>query len=338
VRWIYPILLVTAVAGAVAWARHGDRSVIRKPTLVFGDPGEHDGQLHMPREVGFAPGGAQVYILDRSQRVQVFDRSGAFQRLWLTPFCPQGNPRGLDVDAEGRVYVADTHNSELVIYGPDGKLLRKWGRRGKAPGEFICVTDVAVDSRGNIWSCEYGEYNDRLQKFDPQGKPLLSVGKSGTEPGQFSRPQGIVVDERDYVYVADAVNHRIQVLTPEGKVDRVISGVGTAEGKLRYPYDVALDSQGRVYTAEFGNNRVSVFTREGRFVTSFGGAGRGPGQFSHPWGVNVAPDGEIYVADTMNYRIQRFPALAAGPGAGGRGSGNRRAAAPPRAQTLLENH
>ncbi|MGV3724250.1 MAG: hypothetical protein ACO1SX_25425 [Actinomycetota bacterium] len=315
-RWIIPILVASAVAGAMAWARHDGHTSVLKPTLVFGDPGEHDGQFHMPREVGFAPGGAQIYVLDRSQRVQVLDRDGKFIRLWETPFCVQGNPRGLDVDPEGRVYVADTHNSQLVVYAPEGKLLRKWGKRGKRPGEFICVTDVAVNSHGDVWACEYGEYNDRVQKFSPEGKPLLAIGKSGTEPGQFSRPQGIAVDERDYVYVADAVNHRIQVLTPEGKVSHVIGGVGTAEGKLRYPYDVALDRQGRVYTAEFGNNRVSVFTREGRFITAFGAAGREPGQFNHPWGVKVAPDGEIYVADTMNYRVQRFPPLARVQGSG----------------------
>lgn len=322
-RWLYPFLLVTAIAGAVAWARHGGQSPIRQPALVFGDGGEHEGELHMPREVGFSPDGAHLYVLDRSQRVQVFDLQGRFLRLWKTPHCPQGNPRGLDVDPKGRLYVADTHNNQVLVYSPEGKLLRKWGRRGKAPGEFICVTDLALDSRGDVWACEYGEFNDRIQKFSPEGKPLLSVGTFGTAPGEFSRPQGIAVDKRDYVYVADAVNHRIQVFTPEGKLDRAIGGVGTAPGKLRYPYDVTLDEAGRVYTVEFGNNRVSVFTPEGEFITAFGAAGRAPGQFSHPWGVNVAPNGEIYVADTMNYRIQRFPALFRGQGRGARGQRTR---------------
>lgn len=300
------------MAGAVAWTRHGNRSPVSKPGFVFGHAGEHEGELHMPREVGFSPDGTRLYVLDRSQRVQVFDLQGRFRHLWTTPHCPQGNPRGLDVDPEGRLFIADTHNHQVLVYSPEGRLLRKWGRRGKGPGEFICVTDLAVDSRGNVWTCEYGEFNDRLQKFDGDGRPLLSVGTFGTAPGEFSRPQGIAVDRRDYVYVADAVNHRIQVFTPEGKLERIIGEVGTAPGKLRYPYDVSLDARGRVYAVEFGNSRVSVFSPDGKFLTAFGSAGRNPGQFSHPWGVNIAPNGEIYVADTMNYRIQRFPALAGG--------------------------
>ena len=308
-RWIYPILILSAAWGAFAWARHGAHPTVRPPHLVFGDPGEHEGQLHMPREVSFSPDGKELYLLDRSQRLQVFDRGGHFLRFWPTPFCKIGNPRGLDVDPAGRIYVADTHNSEVLVYTREGRLLRKWGHRGKGPGEFICVTDVAVDSKGNIWTCEYGEFNDRVQKFDPTGKPLLSFGKFGTAPGEFSRPQGITIDKRDYVYIADAVNHRIQVLNPEGKLDHIIGEVGTAPGKLRYPYDISLDRKGRLYIAEYGNSRVSIFEPDGRFITSFGGSGRTPGEFSHPWGVTVARDGEIFVADTMNYRIQTFPPL-----------------------------
>ena len=311
-RWLYSLLIFSAVLGAVAWARHGAHAPLREPALVFGRAGEHDGELHMPREVGFSPDGRQMYLLDRSQRLQVFSPEGEFLRLWATPYCKLGNPRGLAVDPAGRIYVADTHNSEVLVYSPEGALLRKWGRRGKKSGEFICVTDVAVDSHGSVWTCEYGEYNDRIQKFDPAGKPLWSYGTFGTGRAQFSRPQGIAIDKRDYVYIADAVNHRIQVLTPEGDLDHTLGEVGTEPGKLRYPYDVALDDQDRLYIAEYGNNRVSVFSPEGRFITCFGSAGRAPGQFNHPWGVSLDHHGAIYVADTMNYRIQKFPALDRG--------------------------
>jgi DNA-binding beta-propeller fold protein YncE len=312
VSWRRPIGPAILLAGLVLLPGCRPRAAVVEPELVFGAPGEHEGEFHMPREVGFSPDGSQIYILDRTHRVQAFTPSGKFLKMWKTPLGSNGNPRGLDVAPDGSIYVADTHNSQIVVYSPEGKLLRKWGRYGKAPGEFISVTDVALDSQGNVWTCEYGEYNDRVQKFDAHGKPVLSFGKFGeppAKPGEFSRPQGIAVDRHDRLYVADAVNHRIQVISPDGKVELVWGQVGSAPGKLRYPYDVSFDRHGRLYVVEFGNQRVSVFTPEGRFLTCFGSSGRGPGQFDHPWGVNVARNGDIYVSDTHNYRIQKFPPL-----------------------------
>ena len=298
-------------AAGLALAGCGHVSSVREPTLVFGRSGEHEGEFHMPRGIGFSPDGKLMYLLDRSHRVQVFTRDGQYVKGWITPKGTNGNPRGLDVDPHGNIYVADTHNSEVIVYSPDGEMLRKWGRMGLRPGEFINVTDIALDSQGSVWTCEYGSFHDRLQKFTADGQFLFSVGTCGDRPGQFSRPQGVTVDRHDRLYVADAVNHRIQIFSPEGKLEQIWGSVGTARGKLRYPYDVAFDRHGRLYVAEFGNSRISVFTPEGRFVTSFGRTGHRPGEFDHPWGVNVAQNGEIYVADTMNYRIQRFAALPA---------------------------
>lgn len=309
--------VVGALGALAAWvllaSGCGPGAEIRSPLVIFGEAGEHEGQFHMPREVGFSPDGSELYILDRSHRVQVFRPDGVFLRMWPTPYGPLGNPRGLDVDHQGRIYVADTHNSQVLVYNCAGRLLRRVppgrGRPGKRPGEFVSVTDVALDGHGNLWACEYGSYNDRVQKFDARGRVLVTFGKFGRAAGEFSRPQGIAVDGADRVYVADAVNHRIQVLTSAGAVERVWGQVGARPGELRYPYDVTFDGRGRLYVAEFGNSRVSVFTPEGRFLTCFGRAGHGPGEFDHPWGVGVAPNGEIYVADTMNYRVQKFAPL-----------------------------
>ena len=163
----------------------------------------------MPREVGFSPDDRRLYILDRTHRVQVFTREGRFINGWATPPGQLGNPRGLDIGPDGNIYVADTHNSEILVYSPEGRLVRKWGRPGKGPGEFIAVTDVAQDSKGCVWTSEYGSYNDRIQKFDSTGKLLFQVGHFGSAPGQFSRPQGVAIGKGDRVFVADAVNLRI---------------------------------------------------------------------------------------------------------------------------------
>jgi DNA-binding beta-propeller fold protein YncE len=302
----------------------GSGARVVEPVLIFGEPGRREGQFHFPRAVDFLLDGT-VLVMDRSERIQRFTPEGEYLGVWRTPSIKRGNPRGLDVAPNGELYVADTHNSEILVYSPEGRIIRRWGSYGTGPGQFIWVTDVAVDARGFVYACEYGEGRaDRLQKFDTQGRFMLQWASFGSQPGEVQRPQGLALDRQGHLFVADGVNHRVQVFAPDGRMVAVIGGLGSEPGKLRYPYDVAIDAAGRLYVCEFGNHRVSVFELrasdpgpaefrtpkiEYRLITTLGRAGRGPGEFNHPWGVGVDAAGFIYVADTYNYRVQKFAPL-----------------------------
>jgi DNA-binding beta-propeller fold protein YncE len=277
--------------------------------LIFGDPGRGEGQFNMPRSVDFGKDGS-VIVMDRTDRIQRFTADGRYLGVWHTESVVHGNPRGLSVAPNGEVYIADTHNSQVLVYSPQGRIVRRWGSYGVRPGQFVWVTDVAVDPRGPIYTCEYGEGRaDRLQKFDSHGRFVLQLARFGSRPGEVQRPQGLVIDRQGNLYVADAVNHRVQEFAPDGRLLTVIGTLGSGPGQLRYPYDVALDPAGRLYICEFGNHRISVFGPNHRFIAMWGGPGKGPGEFNHPWGVGVDAAGFIYVADTYNYRVQKFAPL-----------------------------
>ncbi len=53
---------------------------------------------------------------------------------------------GVEVDKEGRVYLADTNQNTIHIYNSDGKYLTNAGRQGSGPGEFRNIVYTAVDS------------------------------------------------------------------------------------------------------------------------------------------------------------------------------------------------
>jgi DNA-binding beta-propeller fold protein YncE len=252
----------------------------------------------------------RLYIVDMTARVQVFDTKtivkgkGKFLRSWETPESQFGKPAGLSIGRDGNVLVADTHYYQVLVYSPEGELLRTiGGKKGQGPGEFGLVRDVVQDSQGNYYVAEMGE-NDRIQKFSPDGKFLLQWGGHGSAPGQLARPESLAVDEKDRIWVADACNHRIQVFDTQGNLLKMWGSEGKAPGQLYYPYDLVLGDGNTVYVCEFGSHRVQKFTRDGHSLGCWGTCGRGKGELFNPWALARDSQGKIYVLDTNNHRVQ----------------------------------
>ena len=128
---------------------------------------------------------------------------------------------GICVDAQDRLYVADSCNHRIQIFAADGTFLREFGRAGTRLGELSYPYDVAVDKAGNIFVCEFG--NSRIQVFDADCQPMEIIGGAGSEPGQFNNPWAIALDARGNLYVADALNHRLQKLVRKSLVAQVVS-------------------------------------------------------------------------------------------------------------------
>ena len=280
-----------------------DESSIGRVEAVWGRLGNTDGRFQTPRAIAIDRDD-QLYIVDKTARIQVFKTDGTFLRSWSTPDHAHGKPTGLSFDRDGNLMVADTHYFQVLVYSPQGDLLRKLGgKNGEKPGEFGFVTGAAQDSHGNLYVSEYGEY-DRIQKFAPDGRFLLQWGGHGSEPGQFVRPQKIVFDADDHLWVTDAGNHRIQVFDTQGKLLKSWGTQGSKPGELYYPYDIVLAPNDTLYICEYGNHRIQKFTRDGRSLGCWGREGRGEGELFNPWGVARDKQGRLYVLDTNNHRVQ----------------------------------
>jgi sugar lactone lactonase YvrE len=261
--------------------------------------------LQKPRAIAI-DGRQQLYIVDMTARIQVFDLQGHFLHGWQTPEHQAGRPTGLSIGRQGEILVADTHYHRLLVYSPDGKLLKTiGGGHGNGPGEFGLVTHAVQDRQGNYYVGEYGEL-DRIQKFSPEGRYLLQWGSHGSQPGQFARPQRLAFDRHDRLWVADACNHRIQVFDRAGKLLSYWGSQGGAPGQLYYPYDLAFASDESLYVCEFGNHRVQRFTPEGRSLGCWGTCGRDEGELNNPWALVLDRQNRVFVLDSNNHRVQRF--------------------------------
>ncbi|WP_442506495.1 NHL repeat-containing protein [Novipirellula sp. SH528] len=282
---------------------------------MWGRRGFSEGRFLKPRAIAISPAD-ELFIVDTTGRIQVFDVDGNFQRSWKTPDTENGRPTGLAVETPPgknqvpNLLVADTHYYRTLAYTLSGDLCTDkqiGGVSGHSPGEFAFVTDTVCDDQGCFYIGEYGD-SDRIQKFDPERNFLTQWGGTGNEHGQFVRPQSLVV--RDQVlWVADACNHRIQCFdireeTP--KLINVFGREGDAAGEFYYPYDLAFASDGTLIVCEYGNQRLQRFTPEGKWIATWGGPGFQPGQLYQPWGVVVDSQDHVHVLDSNNHRVQRL--------------------------------
>jgi uncharacterized protein (TIGR03437 family) len=250
------------------------------------------------------------------------------------------NPRGVDVDLAGALYIADQYNNRVRRVGPDGTITTVVGTQSyggysgdggpATSAELFQPYDVAVDAAGNLYISD--TENHCIRKVNPQGT-ISTLVSSATVGGLY--PQGLTVDASGNVYVADS--SRVLKVDPNGGA-AVIAGGGSALGdggpataaKLGGPVDVAVDTAGNIYIADTGNHRVR---RVGglRTITTFAGSGQpalsGDGgsaagaTLSKPAAVAADAAGNIYVSDAGNVRIRKISTqgiitTAAGGGAG----------------------
>ena len=241
----------------------------------------------------------ELYVLDDSGRILVYDETNKLIRQWNMPESSVGKPEGIRVLQDGRVAIADTHYHRVVFFSKQGELLSMFGSQGEKPGEFTYPVDLLQDPSGCLYVAEYGG-SDRIQKFAPDGKFVLEFGGLGTEMGQFQRPSGMVwLDSK--IYVADAINSRVQVFTDQGQPLEVLDWAD--QGGLYYPYDIALSPHGQFFFVEYGACRVSVADPHGKLVAQFGHEGRGHHELWTPWALAVSEDNRLFIADTGNRRI-----------------------------------
>ena len=190
-----------------------------------GQPGSGPGQLSEPCDVITAPNG-DIFVADghsgqnanppdgATGRILKFDSEGNFIASWGEIGFRPGQfrtPHALEMDSEGRLYVADRGNHRIQIFSQDGELLDTYVQHGRVSGLFITGDDTlyAIDSESDVgrhpgWRTGVrigpaGE--DRLTGFVPphadDNRALQGVAG-----------EGVAVDADGNVYAAEGPGSR----------------------------------------------------------------------------------------------------------------------------------
>jgi sugar lactone lactonase YvrE len=160
-------------------------------------------------------------------------------------------PSAVLVAPNGDIFIGDGHggdsNARMLKFSKDGKLIKTWGKKGTAPGDFETPHTLAMDSRGRLFVGDRG--NNRIQIFDQDG---------------------IFIDKNDVLYVADhqsdaktnpGFNKGITIgSAKDGKVTARIPDPDQANGSQE---GVAADTKGNIYGSLTGGMALKKYVRSG---------------------------------------------------------------------------
>lgn len=201
-------------------------------------------------------------------------------------------PKGLELDADGNMYVLDQQNFRI----------RKIER---ATGAMSLVA-------GNGTQGSAGD-----------GGPAVDA-QLNFEAGSNPEPSGGFVFAEGKLFVADTLSSRIRVIDlATGTIDH-FAGTGTpgysgdggpaSSAQLNFPRDLEIGPEGDLYVADTDNNVIrAISLRSGviRTVAGTGELGLAPQEglpatattLARPFGIEFDPAGNLYICDTINSRI-----------------------------------
>ena len=201
---------------------------------------------------------------------------------------------GIAVDAQGNVYISDTHN---------------------------CVIRLVTAASGIITTIAGNTTNSASPSCGSQGD-----GGSATKASLFY-PSGIALDKAGNLYIADNLSNKVRkvtistgiITTVAGNGNSTFSGDGgqaTAAG-MSSPLGVKFDSLGNMYIAE--GNRIRKVDTSGIITTIAGQPGNGTNYGSTgdggpainatlfgPLDIVIDGSGNIFIADNQNLRVRKI--------------------------------
>jgi len=232
-------------------------------------------------------------------------------------------PKGLAVDQNGTIYVADSGNGAIRVIDKSGyvKTLVKG---------LNSPSDIVLGNDGNLYVSE--TLNHRILRVDKSGKWAVLAGggyasknnwliggyADGTgEYAQFNEPSGLALGPKGELYVADTGNQRIRMVSLQGEVT-TLAGSGTTDivntgyiqggfqdgpgldAKFNFPSGIAVSAEGTVYVADTYNHCLREISTTGVVKTLAGDGvpGKQNGfpeqvQFDNPMALKLNTDGNL---------------------------------------------
>ncbi|MBF6599474.1 MAG: TIGR03663 family protein [Dehalococcoidia bacterium] len=229
-------------------------------------------------------------------------------------------PSGVETDAQGNIYVADTSNDRIDKYDKDGKFVASAGGFAQAGGASLKQPwSIAVAADGTVFVAD--TFNWNIIKLDANLKQVQTWGTGCTtvpdcNEFQLFGPRDIALTPDGHVLITDTGNGRVIEYTQDGKfVNKWGTKFDPTKGgtpgplDLQEPVGLAIALNGDVYIADYWNKRI---VRVNKDFAPIGAPIPVPS-----WGSNAVtnrpylallPDGRLLATDPANGKVLVFAA------------------------------
>lgn len=272
--------------------------------------GHGESALFQPSDVTVS--GGEAFVMDGvNNRVVVFDTKGFFKRTFGARG-PGGDsldmPLGIASDRQGNIYVADSRNHRIQVFGRNGDWKQGIRLRPDSYGFPAEPSDLVVDeSRSRLVIVDNESH--RLLVYGLNGTFMKEWGTLGYNRGEFRYPFGIAMDRDGFFYVCEAINTRVQVLDREGGFDHMIGEWGVKKGQFYRPYGVAVDARGLVFVSDCFMGVVQVFRPNGELVGILADNNKKRFNFNVPANIAFDEDNKLYLVEMGAHRVRVFKLL-----------------------------
>jgi uncharacterized protein (TIGR03663 family) len=227
--------------------------------------------FNRPNGVAIGPDG-NLYVADTwNYRIVVMSPDGEILNSWgqpgqfgieaqSEPVDAFWGPRDVAVDAQGRVYVADTGNKRVRVYDANGSYLRDLGSGGSAEGQLDEPSGLAVHPDGRVFVAD--TWNRRISVFSGDGAFLYAFPVRAWYEDLGNRPYLALDIEQGLLYIGDPDAGRILVHDTYGNC---IGSFGQAgedlpiESQLNVVGGMTTDETGYLYVSDGRSGRVLRF-------------------------------------------------------------------------------
>lgn len=141
------------------------------------------------------------------------------------------NPVDIAISDEGLIYILDSEDNDIKIFKQDGTFIKRVGRRGNGPGEFVRPWAIYI-IKDEIYIADAG--NKRVQILSIDGKYLRGY-KAPIEYGA-----GLAFDSRSNLYLNTQGIRRPKLISVYDTGGNLVQQFGNLEGKSIKGHNITL--------------------------------------------------------------------------------------------------
>jgi DNA-binding beta-propeller fold protein YncE len=183
-----------------------------------------------------------------------FDANGRALGRFAGPAAQFYKPRGMAIDSEDNLYIADTGGARIVKLSLNGERLKVFGARGNGRGQFLEPSHVAVDAEGFVFATDVP--NKRINVFHPDGRFVADFPIPLANP--FNGTHMAFTSDAALLLTAPEA-HKIQHYTRDGKLLNEWGNFGNDAGQFRLPTALAVSGD-TLWIVDTGNHRIQTWS------------------------------------------------------------------------------